>query len=376
MPLPAPGVRRALPALALATTLLASCAGGARPAAGGSPAQDGASAPAPASGGAAQAPAAPVKVMIAQAVDNLAFAPVYVARAKGYFTEEGVDADVTVVEGGNAATQAVVGRSAQLALSDSGEVTQANDKGVNLESVATVMGKLTMNLVMRKDLASQLNLTRQSPIADRLRALKDRTIGITSPGAATEVFSSYYLRVEGFDPDRDAKMVAVGGGPSLLAALKQGQIDAFMLSPPVPETAVADGYGTLLVSASQGDVPQLNEFAYEVLYARKDYVDQNRDTVRRVARAIARGNNFTLDHTTAARDIMPSFFKVKPELLSEAMDFLVPAVPRDALGTEAAWAKAVEIHQQAGMISKQLDSREGVLWTNEFLRDVNGLSDR
>jgi ABC-type nitrate/sulfonate/bicarbonate transport system substrate-binding protein len=185
------------------------------------------------------------------------------------------------------------------------------------------------------------------------------------------------LRLQGYDPERDAKMVAVGGGPSLLAALKQGQIDAFMLSPPVPETAVNDGYGTLLVSASQGDVPQLNEFAYEVLYARKDYIDQNRDTVRRVARAIARGNNFTLDQPDAAQALLPEHFpRVPAAMLHEAMSFLVPAVPRDGLGSEAAWAKAVEIHQQAGMISKRLETREGTIWTNEFLRDLNGLSDR
>ncbi|HEY7068387.1 MAG TPA: ABC transporter substrate-binding protein [Chloroflexota bacterium] len=361
--------------LVLGAALVVGCGGG------GAKPQTGAPAQAPTSGGSAaqalsQPPAAPVNVSITQAVDNLAFVPVYVARSKGYFTEEGMDADVTIVEGGNAATQAIVGRSAQFALSDTGEVTQANDKGVNLVSIETVMGKLTMNLVMRNDLAAQLGLSRQSSTDARLRALKDRTIGITSPGAATEVFSSYYLRTQGLDPDRDAKMVAVGGGPSLLAALKQGQIDAFMLSPPVPETAVADGYGTLLVSASQGDVPQLNEFAYEVLYARKDYLDQNRDTARHVARAIARGNNFTLDHTDAAREIMPTYFKVKPELLSEAMDFLVPAVPHDGLGSEAAWAKAIEIHQQAGMIKQKLDSREGTLWTNEYLHDLNGLSDR
>jgi ABC-type nitrate/sulfonate/bicarbonate transport system substrate-binding protein len=361
-------------ALAVSIVLVAACGGGSAPTQSGAkpqaaapaqapPASSGA--PAPAAPQAPAAPAAPVKVTITQAVDNLAFAPVYVTKSKGYFTEEGVDADVTVVEGGNAATQAVVGRSAQFALSDTGEVTQPNDKGVNLVAVATVMGKLTMNLVMRKDLATQLNVSRESPIDARLRSLKDRTIGITSPGAATEVFSSYYLRTQGFDPERDAKMVAVGGGPSLLAA------------PPVPETAVAEGYGTLLVSASQGDVPQLNEFAYEVLYARKDYVDQNRDTARRVARAIARGNNFIVDNPAATLTLLPEHFpRVPAPMLEEAMAFLAPAVPRDGLGSEAMWAKAIEIHQQAGMISKRLESREGTIWTNEFLRDLNGLSDR
>src|SRR5437899_569663 len=80
--------------------------------------------------------------------------------------------------------------------------------------------------------SGHLGVSRGSPRAARLGALKRRTIGITSPGSASEIYTSYYMRLVGLDPARDAKMVALGGGPSLLAALRQGQIDAFMQSPP------------------------------------------------------------------------------------------------------------------------------------------------
>ena len=62
--------------------------------------------------------------------------------------------------------------------------------------------------------------------------------------------------------------------------------------------------------------------------------------------------------------------------MEESLKPIVPTVPRDALSTEAGWARAVEIHQWARMISKALESREGVLWTSELVSDVNGLSNR
>ena len=31
-------------------------------------------------------------------------------------------------------------------------------------------------------------------------------------------------------------------------------------------------------------------------------------------------------------------------------------------------------HEQSGMIGKRLDSREGAVWTNDLLSDVNGMS--
>ncbi len=48
---------------------------------------------------------------------------------------------------------------------------------------------------------------------------------------------------------------------------------------------------------------------------------------------------------------------------------------RDGRASEAGWARTVDLHLQAGMIGEPLDSREGVLWTNDFVRDVGGQSD-
>ena len=63
----------------------------------------------------------------------------------------------------------------------------------------------------------RLGLSRELPLMDRFAALKGLNIGITQPGAVTDVIARYYLKQAGLDPDRDAPLVPVGGAAALAA---------------------------------------------------------------------------------------------------------------------------------------------------------------
>ena len=306
---------------------------------------------------------------MAVSVNTLSFAPIFVAEQLGYYKEEGVDLKVILVDGGGPAVQALVGRSAEFAATDSGGTTQAAEAGVDILAIQSNVNKLTMDFVMANEDLERLGVSREDPIEKRFAALKGLTIGITSAGAATDVFTRYYLNQAGLTPEVDTKLLAIGGGPSLAAALKQGQIDGFMLSPPQPQLVEADGAGKILISASMGDVPGLDNFPYEVINVRKEFAEQNPEVVRAVARALARANNLILDdRETAMEALQKHFSNVEPDILSVSLDSVAAAVPRDGLMNEDGWKNAVSVHLGAGMITKELDTTEGVFWTNEFLK--------
>ena len=307
-------------------------------------------------------------------VETLSYGPLYIAVEEDYFKEEGVDLKFVQVEGGAPAVQALVGGSVQFAALDSGGINQANDKGIDFIGIQSNVNKLTMDLVLSNEAIQRIGIDRSAPIEERLKALKGLTLGITGPGAATDTFTRYYLREAGLT-DEDVKIIAIGSGPSLATALKQGQIDGFMLSPPQPQIVEAAGTGKIFISASQGDVPELDIFPYEIMATRRSYAKENPEIVKAIATAISRANNLMLDHPDEALAVLQRRFRnVEPEILKPAVESITAAVPRDGKMTEEGWKVAVKIHKEANMITQDLDTREGILWTNEYVNDVNGRS--
>src|SRR5690606_17041704 len=128
-------------------------------------------------------------------------------------------------EGGGAVVQALVSGSIQFGVNDSGSLPILRYQGVDIIAVQSNVNKMTMDFVLRNDVADRLGISRDDPIEDRLRALEGLNLGITSYGAATEVYGRFYLSLAGLDPDTAATMIAIGSGGPMMAALRSGQID-------------------------------------------------------------------------------------------------------------------------------------------------------
>ena len=309
------------------------------------------------------------KASMVIAVNTLSFAPIFVAEKLGYYEDEGVDMQLILVEGTGPAIQALVGGSAEFAAVDSGGTVQPFEKGAPVMSIQANVNKMTMDFALSNDALEKTGITADTPIEEKFKAMEGLMIGITSPGAATDLFTRYYLNQAGLKPEVDTRLLAVGAGPSLSAALKSGQIDGFMLSPPAPQQLEAGGDAKIVISASTGEVPGLDNFPYEVINVTKTFAEKDPETVRAVARALARANNLLIDDLDAAVDALAQHFdQVDPEILKAGTASVANAVPRDGLMNEDGWKNAVEIYKMTGMISEDLDTTEGVMWTNEFLK--------
>ena len=58
--------------------------------------------------------------------------------------------------------------------------------------------------------------------------LKGKSIGVTRVGATTWVFAVMFARQQGWEPDRDVKILGLGGNDAMLAAAARGEIQAFI----------------------------------------------------------------------------------------------------------------------------------------------------
>ena len=314
------------------------------------------------------------EVTIATAVPNFAFAAVWVAEQLKYFEKEGVRAKITVAGGGSPCQTGVVGKSLNFCASSSEGLILARLEGAPLIAIQAHNSNLTLSVAVRKEIAENAKLTRESPLAARLKLLtKLGTIGATSPGAASEQIFKFLVGKAGGSPEK-LKFVYLGG-TELPAALMNNVIDAAALSPPSMEATEAAGKGYVLIPLGRGEVPELTDYPYEVLMVRPDYAEQNPKLATAVSRAISRAGALFHSNPQEARAALRAHKFSNPQRLTDAVFDLSLAMVKDAMPkwgdmTEEGWQKVINFSLGAGILkdpSKAPLAKEGVLWTNKYV---------
>ena len=306
-------------------------------------------------------------IRIAQAVDALAFLPVYVSRANGYFKDEGINLELIIVQGGGPDLQALIAGSVDFDATSTGGLLRTFGGGIELLGIHNIVGKCIIDLIIRKESAQRLGITAAMPVQERLKRLKGTIIGASRVGSLTYQIAYFLAKEAGLEQGKDVTILGVGGGDSALAALKSGKIDVMSYAPPFPQVAVKDGDAVSLVANSHGEYPKLNSFLQNVLLTRPDYPKKNPEMVRRVLRAMVRGNRWVVEHD--AKEVAKTvsrFFKNTPaDVLLDTVEAIKPAVIADGRLTLEGLKGVEEVYRANGIVKKPVPWDR--LVTNEFL---------
>lgn len=312
---------------------------------------------------------APTEIKVASA-PNVFLAALYVADAEGYFKEENIDLKIVQVESGTDSVAALVSGNAQfvdIGLDDLATLAAKGEK--NMVMTHNILSRVTLTLVMHADVAKRLNVTRTSTLEQRFAALKGLRLGITRAGAPTDKYMRYYLRQAKLDPDKDAQIVAIGGGPSLLAALESKQIDAYHLSPPTPYVAADKGVGTILIDGPSGDVPQFADFLYTAWATNRDWAEKNANAASGFGRALRKGMDKIKANPDAVAETVAKYIGSKDiPLTKRVLTAFLPALSTTGCFTQKAVTGSLDTMFDAKIIDKKADAAEGVLWTGKYNR--------
>lgn len=315
------------------------------------------------------APAQGQRVKITEAhTGTLFMAPVYIAEAAGYMAEEGIDLELTEVDSGALGIAALVSGQVQFFDADPFQAVQLRRQGRQIMFIYNLTKRVTLDLVMHPEVARAKGISRTTPIDQRLAALRGLKLGVTRPGAATDVYMRYYLKKAGLNPDRDVQIISVGGGAGLLAALRTRQIDAFHLSAPTPQVAERDGFGVVIVKASAGDVPDLDNFLYTGIAVHNVYANKFGDVLKRWTKAANRANKLMRqDQAAAVNHLRKHFPRQDPALLTLALREIIPALSEDGTMNEKMMDKHLQFMFDDGQITLKPSAKEGLLWTNRYI---------
>jgi len=299
---------------------------------------------------------------------TLFMAPVFIAEAAGFMAEENIDLELFEVDSGALGIAALISGQVQIFDADPFQAVQLRRQGKQIIFIYNLTKRVTLDMVMHPEVARARNISRATPIAQRFAALRGMKLGVTRPGAATDVYMRYYLKRAGLNPDRDVQIVSVGGGGPLLAALRTRQIDAFHLSAPTPYLAERDGFGTIVIKASAGDVPELDNFMYTGISVYNVFANQNPDVLRRWVRAVNKANRLMRsDMPAAVTHLRKHFPRTSPEDLTLALREIIPALSEDGRISEPMLEKHLQFMLDDGQITLKPSAKEGFLWTNRFI---------
>jgi len=224
------------------------------------------------------------KVTIAVGGKNLFYyLPLTIAERKGYFKDEGLEADIVDFAGGAKALQAMVGGSADVVSGAYEHTISMQAKGINIASVVLQGRYNGIVLGVRKDRAAKVK---------SIKDLQGMKVGVTAPGSSTNHFVSSLLVKSGLKPD-DVSIVGVGAAAGAVAAIKQGSVDAISNLDPVINLLETEGDIVTLVDSRT--VKGMNEVyggAYHAgsVYAPIDWIRKNPNTTQAIVNAMVRAN--------------------------------------------------------------------------------------
>src|SRR5207247_5200487 len=150
------------------------------------------------------------------------------AFEKGIFKERGLDVDMQSISGGAQTSAALLANQIHIGQFGGAEALSANAAGADLVVVGNMAPVYPYILYAQKTIKT---------VAD----LKGKKIGVSNKGGSSDIATRAALKANGFDPDKDFQIVAVGSHANRTAALLNGSIDAGVDDPPEDQELVKAG---------------------------------------------------------------------------------------------------------------------------------------
>ena len=212
------------------------------------------------------------QLSIAYVSVSVSNAPTFSAIDGGYFKEQGLDVSATNIATSPQAVASMVSGELPLNTGISGtQIVAANKKGGGTLLLASSVNTFPFSVLTQ-------------PGIKTVEDLKGKKFGISQFGSASDTASRLYLGRNNLDAAKDLTLIQTGGVTQTLAALQAQGIDAGLLTPPIDQLAIQNGFALLADIGSLGI-----EYCTNGVGTTQAYLDRNRELIIAVLKAIAQG---------------------------------------------------------------------------------------
>ena len=239
---------------------------------------------------------------------NMIFLSSGVAQHKGFFKDEGLDADI-VIMGAAPSIAALSNGDIDFTLL-TGSVIRAAIRGLPVRLAAGLMTSSPHVLLARAEVNS-------------VKELGGKKVGLGAFGDATHVLARTIIARHGIDPEKEVQFLALGTDAARFAALQQKLADAVVTSPPWDFEGKKIGYNVLARAYEYLNYP-LSGVGVNV-----KTMQQDRQLVKRAVRSLVKASRFIRDNREEAVKFLIAWGKVKPEHAYASYDSTVKVISID-----------------------------------------------
>jgi len=254
-------------------------------------------------------PSKSISVYQAISTPDFGYLPTYVARAKGFFTDERLDLKVIVMNS-RVSMPALIANEIQFGVA--GPSITGALRGAPLKAIFFIYNTSTFQFTVRPEIRGAEDL-------------KGKSIAISSPGSTNDQAMRLMLAKLGLDPVRDVKFIVIGDAKARMIAMETGQITAAANNPDVAAELVRKGFRILMHSGDVFPVPFSGTAVNDRL------IRENPDAIKRWLRAYVRALLFIRQRRDEAAQIATKDLRLNLEIARDAvgqvLQFMSPDDP-------------------------------------------------
>lgn len=225
------------------------------------------------------------KIRLCEVTHSIFYAPQYVAIAKGFFKEEGIEIELTNGGGADKVMSAVISDSVDIGLAGGEASIYVYNEG--RDDYTQIFGQLTS--------CDGSFLVAREEIKDfSWQNLKGAHILPGRKGGMPYMAFSYAIEKSGLDPTTDLYLDNTIQFDMMTGAFLSGTGDYVTMFEPVASSVQAEGKGYIVASVGEAAGPM----PYTAYFAKTSYISDNKDLIQRFTNAIAKAQKWVMDHSS------------------------------------------------------------------------------
>lgn len=220
------------------------------------------------------------KISVCEPTRGVLWAPVYAAKALGYFEEEGLDVEITTVQS-DMPTAPVLADEAQFGLYGPEMICKFVAEGQDTQLLYTCTDTYPYSFFLGKDVAS-------------IKDLKGKNVNGADSGSSPRAFVRSIISKEDMNPDSDVTYINMKNS-AVVAALESGEIAATFASSELRSQLIEAGYDvTIDMYDKEVHKEVLDSESYEmyIVFGKKSYIEKNPEIAQAFVNACYRGAQY------------------------------------------------------------------------------------
>lgn len=288
------------------------------------------------------------KVTVCEPVRGILWAPVYAAKAKGFFEEQGLDVEITTVQS-DMPTAPVLAGEADFGLYGPEMICKFVSEGQDTELLFTCTDVYPYSFFLAKDIAS---------VAD----LKGKVVNGADSGSSPRAYVRSIINNAGLDADNDVTYANMSNS-AVVAALESGEISATYASPELRSKLIAAGYEVAIdIYDKEVHKEVIGSETYEmyIVFGKKSFIDANNELTQKFINGCYQGAQYldTTDADTIITDLKSMFTEMEDfeGIVKECKenDLWSP----DGLFTDSGVSAINKMAKEAGLITEDVPKSE------------------